>query len=113
MKVPDRRLFRLNADPPPVTVMACYAKYRTQAGEDATGKNRSNAGVMIGSSANGCNSLEMTGLDMASQGRSDAVGNAPRRTRTHNPLSKSQKKVSRKQHSHNDLRIATPPVAHY
>ncbi len=38
--------------------------------------------------------------------------NAPRRTRTYNPLIKSQTREFQKPCSHNDLRIATPPVSH-
>ena len=36
----------------------------------------------------------------------------PRRTRTYNPLIKSQTKGFQKQPCHNDLRIATPAVSH-
>jgi hypothetical protein len=39
--------------------------------------------------------------------------NAPRWTRTINPLIKSQRSESHNQSSHNGLRIATTPVSHH
>jgi hypothetical protein len=51
-------------------------------------------------------------LDASGRALSSSVGNAPRRTRTFNPLIKSQTKGFQKQCSHNDLRIATPLLSH-
>ena len=52
------------------------------------------------------------GLDDSGRVLSSTGGSAPYRTRTYNPLIKSQMREIRKASSHNDLRIATPTVSH-
>ena len=62
-------------------------------GEDGAIRGLADAGGMIDSNFEPPmyrKPLEMAGLDAAGQGRSDSGGNAPRRTRTYNPLIKSQ-----------------------
>ena len=79
-------------DPVPTPISERLSHY-FPTGEDGTIRNRSDAGVMMDSdfeSPMDRNPLEMTGLDGASQEMSAAGGNAPRRTRTYNPLIKSQ-----------------------
>jgi hypothetical protein len=78
---------------PAVTPISERLSHHFPTGVDGTIRNWSDAGVMIGSgfeSAMDHKPLEMAGLDADGQGRSDAGGNAPRRTRTYNPLIKSQ-----------------------
>ena len=78
---------------PVVTPISERLSHHFPTGEDGTIRNRSDAGVMMGSTLESTmdrNSLEISGLDASGQDRSDAGGNAPRRTRTYNPLIKSQ-----------------------
>ena len=62
-------------------------------GEDGTIRGLADAGVVMDSgfeSPTDHDPLEMAALDTAGQARSHDAGNAPRRTRTYNPLIKSQ-----------------------
>jgi hypothetical protein len=76
---------------PVVTLMSERLSHHFPTGEDGTIRNRADAGVMIGSgfeSAMDHKPLDMAALDTAGQARSHDGGNAPRRTRTYNPLIK-------------------------
>ncbi len=62
-------------------------------GGDGNGRTLPDAGVMEGSDSQasmGRKPLEASGLDASGRSLPDAVGSAPRRTRTYNPLIKSQ-----------------------
>jgi integrase len=78
---------------PVVTPISERLSHHFPTGEDGTSRSRSDAGVMMGSDfefPSERKPLETTGLDGISRDVSDTDGSAPCRTRTYNPLIKSQ-----------------------
>jgi Phage integrase family len=62
----------------------------------------------------GCrNSLDVSALDGPCRDLAEPVASVPRRTRTYNPLIKSQQTESRNLSESNELRIAVPHAAHH
>ena len=83
-------------------------------GGDATGRAVADAGGDNETTpeGGGCsNSLEMTALDASGRDLAAAGGSAPRRTRTYNPLIKSQAIDRPKSKTTGNLRVAPTPMA--
>jgi hypothetical protein len=78
---------------PVVTPISEHLSHHFPTGEDGTIRGLADAAVVMDSgfeSPTDHNPLEMVALDTAGRARSHDGGNAPRRTRTYNPLIKSQ-----------------------
>jgi Phage integrase family len=84
---------------PAVTPINDPLAHHLPTGGDGSGRELSVTGGMTSSDSEasmGCNPVEVTGVDASGRDVADAGGSAPRRTRTYNPLIKSQSGHRRK-----------------